>query len=157
LVFADQVRGAPSQYLLSMVAASSVRSCGAIPEYISLWVGGTIFTLQQNLYLMHHLWPSVPFYNYHRLYRRLRSVLLEKGSRIEDPMTGAQARDKGAQSLDAQFASSHAAHSDKCCLVGDLASSPPNASGLRRPNASVSTVLIEKRRNEIAMNWVKRS
>ena len=61
---------------------------------ISLWVGGTIFTLQQNLHLMHHLWPSVPFYNYHRLYRRLRPVLLEKGSRIEGLITGAHARDK---------------------------------------------------------------
>jgi fatty acid desaturase len=63
---------------------------------ISLWTAGTIFTLQQNLHLMHHLWPSVPFYNYHRLYRRLRPVLLEKGSRIEGLMTGTQARDKRA-------------------------------------------------------------
>lgn len=61
---------------------------------ISLWAGGTIFTLQQNLHLMHHLWPSVPFYNYHRLYRRLLPVLLEKGSRIEGLMVGAHARDK---------------------------------------------------------------
>jgi beta-carotene hydroxylase len=50
---------------------------------ISLWTGGTFFTLQQNLHLMHHLWPSVPFYNYHRLYRALRPVLIEEGSRIE--------------------------------------------------------------------------
>ena len=61
---------------------------------ISLWAGGTLFTLQQNLHLMHHLWPSVPFYNYARLYRRLRPVLLEKGSRIEGLMVGPHARDK---------------------------------------------------------------
>lgn len=50
---------------------------------ISLWPGGTFLTLQQNLHLMHHLWPSVPFYNYARLYRRLLPVLIAKGSRIE--------------------------------------------------------------------------
>jgi fatty acid desaturase len=61
---------------------------------ISLWVGGTIFTLQQNLHLMHHLWPSVPFYNYYRLYRLLRPVLLEKGSRVEGLMVGSHARGK---------------------------------------------------------------
>lgn len=62
---------------------------------ISLWLGGTVFTLQQNLHLIHHLWPSVPFYNYHRLYRRLRPALLEKGSRIEGLMVGAYAQDRG--------------------------------------------------------------
>lgn len=50
---------------------------------ISLWPGGTIMLLQQNLHLMHHLWPSVPFYNYARLYRALRPVLIAEGSRIE--------------------------------------------------------------------------
>jgi len=50
---------------------------------ISLWPAGTLLTLQQNLHLMHHLWPSVPFYNYSRLYRALRPVLIAKGSRIE--------------------------------------------------------------------------
>lgn len=50
---------------------------------ISLWMGGTIFTLGQNLHLIHHLWPSVPFYNYPRLYRALRPVLIEEGSPIQ--------------------------------------------------------------------------
>ena len=50
---------------------------------VSLWLGGQVFTLQQNLHLMHHLWPGVPFYNYARLYRALRPVLVEEGSRIE--------------------------------------------------------------------------
>ena len=30
---------------------------------------------------MHHLWPSVPFYNDQRLYTRIRPVLEAKGSR----------------------------------------------------------------------------
>jgi fatty acid desaturase len=50
---------------------------------VSLWIGGGVFTLQQNLHLMHHLWPSVPFYNYGRLYARLRPLLVAKGARIE--------------------------------------------------------------------------
>lgn len=59
---------------------------------ISLWAGGTFLTLQQNLHLMHHLWPSVPFYNYARLFRRLRPVLIAEGSPIEGLMVGPQRR-----------------------------------------------------------------
>lgn len=59
---------------------------------ISLWAAGTFLTLQQNLHLMHHLWPSVPFYNYARLFRRLRPVLAAEGSRIEGLMVGPQRR-----------------------------------------------------------------
>lgn len=40
-----------------------------------------MFFLWQNWHLMHHLWPSVPFYNYERLYHRLQPVLEEKGAR----------------------------------------------------------------------------
>lgn len=61
---------------------------------ISLWPGGTFMLLQQNLHLVHHLWPSVPFYNYARLYRRLRPVLIAEGSRIEGLMVGPHARSK---------------------------------------------------------------
>ncbi len=59
---------------------------------ISLWTGGTIALLQQNLHLMHHLWPSVPFYNYARLYRALRPVLVAEGSRIEGLVVGPKAK-----------------------------------------------------------------
>ncbi len=59
---------------------------------ISLWPGGTFLLLQQNLHLMHHLWPSVPFYNYARLYRALKPVLAAEGSRIEGLMVGTRAR-----------------------------------------------------------------
>lgn len=55
---------------------------------ISLWPGGEFLSLQQNLHLIHHLWPSVPFYNYARLYRRLHPVLVAKGSRIEGLLVG---------------------------------------------------------------------
>jgi beta-carotene hydroxylase len=61
---------------------------------ISLWAGGTFLTLQQNLHLMHHLWPSVPFYNYARLFRALRPVLIEEGSRIEGLGVGPWARSR---------------------------------------------------------------
>jgi beta-carotene hydroxylase len=60
---------------------------------ISLWPGGTILTLQQNLHLVHHLWPSVPFYNYRRLYERLHPTLIAHGSRIEGLLGGSWARD----------------------------------------------------------------
>jgi beta-carotene hydroxylase len=59
---------------------------------ISLWPGGALLLLQQNLHLMHHLWPSVPFYNYARLFRALRSVLVAEGSRIEGLMVGPRRR-----------------------------------------------------------------
>ena len=59
---------------------------------ISLWPGGTVLLLQQNLHLMHHLWPSVPFYNYARLFRALRPVLAAEGSRIEGLMVGPRRR-----------------------------------------------------------------
>lgn len=61
---------------------------------ISLWFGGTLLTLQQNLHLMHHLWPSVPFYNYARLFRALRPVLAAEGSRIEGLGVGPWRRSK---------------------------------------------------------------
>ena len=57
------------------------------------WTGGTFVLLQQNLHLMHHLWPSVPFYNYARLYRRLRPALIAKGSPIQGLLVGRFARD----------------------------------------------------------------
>jgi fatty acid desaturase len=61
---------------------------------ISLWGGGQILTLQQNLHLMHHLWPSVPFYNYARLFEALKPVLQAEGARIEGLAVGRWARSK---------------------------------------------------------------
>jgi beta-carotene hydroxylase len=59
---------------------------------LSLWAGGGVATLQQNLHLMHHLWPSVPFYNYGRLYRRLRPLLVAKAVRIEGLFVGSSVK-----------------------------------------------------------------
>jgi fatty acid desaturase len=63
---------------------------------ISLWPGAGTITLGQSYHLMHHLWPSVPFYNYGRFYRRMRATLLAKGSRIEGHMVGSYAKDRSA-------------------------------------------------------------
>ena len=52
----------------------------------------TFLLLQQNLHLVHHLWPSVPFYNYAKLFHRLRPVLRGEGSRIEGLMVGPRRR-----------------------------------------------------------------
>ena len=60
---------------------------------ISLWRGGSVLMLQQNFHLMHHLWPSVPFYNYARLYGRLRRTLVAKGSPIQGLLVGRFAKD----------------------------------------------------------------
>jgi beta-carotene hydroxylase len=35
-----------------------------------------------SLHLVHHLWPRVPFYRYHALYRRLAPLLHERGARV---------------------------------------------------------------------------
>jgi|EndMetStandDraft_2_1072991.scaffolds.fasta_scaffold39233_2 beta-carotene hydroxylase len=59
---------------------------------ISLWMFGTALTFQQNLHLMHHLWPGVPFYNYGRLFVALRPVLEAEGARIEGLGVGPLAR-----------------------------------------------------------------
>lgn len=40
--------------------------------------------MMQNWHLMHHLWPSVPFYNYQKLHARLEPVLEAKGARHND-------------------------------------------------------------------------
>ncbi|MDI1265152.1 MAG: fatty acid desaturase [bacterium] len=63
---------------------------------LSLWPGGTFLTLQQNLHLMHHLWPSVPFYNYARLYRALQLLLVAEGVRIEGLAPRSRARGREA-------------------------------------------------------------
>ncbi len=61
---------------------------------ISLWPGGQTLLLQQNLHLVHHLWPSVPFYRYRRLYKALEPSLIAEGCRIEGLGVGPLARSK---------------------------------------------------------------
>jgi beta-carotene hydroxylase len=94
-------------FIPSRVAALVLQICFSwLPHYpfdrterylntrVSLWPGGTMLMLQQNLHLMHHLWPSVPFYNYARLYRQLRPTLVAKGSAIQGLMVGQYAKDR---------------------------------------------------------------
>lgn len=60
------------------------------------WPGAALMTLNQNLHLVHHLWPSVPFYNYPPLFRALHPTLLAKGIRfaglLVDPPANATAK-----------------------------------------------------------------
>ena len=55
---------------------------------ISLWPGGDLLTLWQNLHLVHHLWPSVPFYRYRRFYTALKPLLIARHARFEGLMVG---------------------------------------------------------------------
>lgn len=50
-------------------------------------IGLNLPFIWQNWHLMHHLWPAVPFYNYQRLYRRIRPILEEKGARHHEGVT----------------------------------------------------------------------
>jgi fatty acid desaturase len=47
------------------------------------WPMGHWILLGQNFHLGHHLWPSVPFYNYRRLNDRLRPQFESAGARLE--------------------------------------------------------------------------
>ena len=51
---------------------------------IILFPGLTTFLLSQNMHLIHHLYPSVPFYNYGKVFENVREDLEEKGSRIDE-------------------------------------------------------------------------
>lgn len=61
---------------------------------ISLWLGGDTLTFQQNLHLVHHMWPSVPFYNYRKLFEATKPILVFEGSRIEGFGVGAFSKSK---------------------------------------------------------------
>ena len=50
---------------------------------ISLFPGGDILYLYQNLHLIHHTLPVVPFYHYRAVFNELRPTLEQRGARIE--------------------------------------------------------------------------
>lgn len=50
---------------------------------ISLFPGGDVLYIYQNLHLIHHMLPSVPFYRYRAVFDDLRPTLEEHGARIE--------------------------------------------------------------------------
>lgn len=50
---------------------------------ISLFPGADLLYLQQNLHLIHHMLPVVPFYRYRAVFDELRPTLEQHGARIE--------------------------------------------------------------------------
>ncbi len=50
---------------------------------ISLFPLGDILYLQQNLHLIHHMVPPVPWYRYRATFKELRPLLEQNGARIE--------------------------------------------------------------------------
>lgn len=44
---------------------------------------GDVVTLQQNLHLIHHMLPAVPWYRYRAVYNEIRPLLVQHGVRIE--------------------------------------------------------------------------
>jgi fatty acid desaturase len=50
---------------------------------ISLFPGADLLYLQQNLHLIHHMLPVVPFYRYRAVFDELRPTLERHGARIE--------------------------------------------------------------------------
>lgn len=44
---------------------------------------GKLLAMGHDVHLVHHLWPSVPFYRYGRLYRQIAPLLAARGVRIE--------------------------------------------------------------------------
>lgn len=52
--------------------------------------------LGQNLHLVHHLWPRVPFYRYRAVFEATRGLLADKGSPVESASTVARRIVRGA-------------------------------------------------------------
>lgn len=50
---------------------------------INIFRGSTWLLLQQDHHLIHHLYPSVPWYRYRAVYREVRPLLEAEGARIE--------------------------------------------------------------------------
>lgn len=50
---------------------------------ISLWPGADLILLGQNLHLIHHMLPRVPFYRYRAVFEEMRPLLERNGARIE--------------------------------------------------------------------------
>lgn len=67
---------------------------------ISLFFGADIFCLYQNLHLIHHMLPSIPFYHYRAAFEELRPLLERHGARIEGfwPTSPAVAPSQGSRS-----------------------------------------------------------
>jgi beta-carotene hydroxylase len=66
---------------------------------ISKVPGGPLLYMGHDVHLVHHLWPSVPFYNYARFFRAIEPILREKDVRIEGlvPQVPRPPSDSGGQ------------------------------------------------------------
>lgn len=51
---------------------------------IILYPGLTTLLLSQNMHLIHHLYPNIPYYHYGKAFKAIRKKLEEKGAPIED-------------------------------------------------------------------------
>lgn len=51
---------------------------------IILFPGLTFLLISQNMHLIHHLYPNIPFYKYGAAFRKMRKDLEAKGANIED-------------------------------------------------------------------------
>jgi len=51
---------------------------------IVLFPGLSILLLSQNMHLIHHLYPNIPFYKYGAAFKKMRKHLESKGANIED-------------------------------------------------------------------------
>lgn len=49
----------------------------------SLWPGGTLLTQAQNLHLIHHMMPAVPYYRYETTFKEIRPYLEQNNARID--------------------------------------------------------------------------
>jgi len=59
---------------------------------VSLFPGGDLLTLWQNLHLIHHMLPAVPFYRYRAVFDAIRPCLEQHGARIEGFWPGTPVR-----------------------------------------------------------------
>ena len=50
---------------------------------VSLWPGGTFLTQAQNLHLIHHMLPAVPYYRYEATFNEIRPLMEQNNARID--------------------------------------------------------------------------
>ena len=61
---------------------------------ITLFPGSTWLLLQQDRHLIHHLYPSIPWYRYRAAHRELASLLSERGALVVGPSSDPRRRVK---------------------------------------------------------------
>ena len=59
---------------------------------ITLFPGSTSLLLQQDRHLIHHLYPSIPWYRYSAAHRELASLLRERGAVVAGPSSDPRVR-----------------------------------------------------------------